>query len=246
MKPAEQPIRVLLVDDHQMILWGLRALVDSDMPHMEVVGSAGDIQDALSKFSCTLPDIVLLDLDLNGTSGLDILPTLIANNHTRVVVMTGTHDQAELDNAILNGARGILRKDVPAEQVLKAIHKVHQGELWVDQVTLGRVFGHMQNPARAPRLDFEAQKQATLTLKEKKIICTMIEQGVTVNKILAQRLFISEHTLRNHLTSIYQKLGVANRLELYVYAVRHGLCAPHDGRKADDERQRNLNTATST
>jgi len=231
----------MLVDDHQTMLWGLRTLIDGEAPRMEVVDTATCIQEALTKASQIIPDVILLDLDLNGTSTLNILPALVANGQSRVLMFTGTYDQEALDNAILIGARGILRKDVPAEHVLKAIEKIHLGELWVDQGTLGRVFGHMMSPVRTAKLDAEAQKQATLTAKERKIIQTMVDEGGIVNKTLAQCLFISEHTLRNHLTSIYHKLGVGNRLELYVYAVKHGL-APGD----NDAKDNSQNNAAST
>lgn len=225
MRPADKTIHVLLVDDHEILLWGLRSLINNEAPRMEIVGIATDLQDALSKYSCTHPDVVLLDLDLNRENALDLLPLLLTHNRTRVLALTGTREQKILDDAILHGAHGILLKSAPAAHVIKAIDKIHHGELWVDQATLARVFGQMRNSARTPKPDAEEQKHASLTAREKKIIGTMVEQGGTVNKMLAQRLFISEHTLRNHLTSIYQKLGVANRLELYVYAVKHGLGA---------------------
>ncbi|RJF97087.1 DNA-binding response regulator [Noviherbaspirillum cavernae] len=226
----------MLADDHPTILWGLSRLIEAERTRMELVCTAGSCEEVVTNAARTIPDVILLDLDLGGTCSIDIFPSLLANSASRILIFTGMRDQATLDQAILSGARGMLHKDASAEQVLKAIEKIHLGELWVDHETLGRVFGKMTNPARSTSLDAEAQKQATLTARERKIIHTLVEEGGTLNKTLAQRLFISEHTLRNHLTSIYQKLGVANRLELYVYAIKHRLAQLHAPGGAHDAR----------
>src|SRR5471030_1218949 len=122
--------------------------------------------------------------------------------------------------------RRLLAND--AEVVLNAIRSVHRGELWLDQGLMGRLLGALTRPAPAPAHHPEANKLATLTAKERKIIALMVEGNGASNKDLALRAFVAEHTLRNYLTSIYQKLGVANRLELYVYATKHGLDQAED------------------
>lgn len=221
MMLAEKTIRVMLIDDHKTMLWGLEKLIEGESAKMEVVGTASNCDEALAKIGQLTPDVILLDLDLGGKCSIDILPALLENGVSRALILTGTREQATLDQAVLHGARGVMRKDASAEQVLKAIEKVHQGELWLDHEILGRVFGEFMHPAAARKPDPEAEKNATLTAKERKIVDTIVDGDGALNKALAQRLFISEHTLRNHLTSIYQKLGVSNRLELYVYAVKH-------------------------
>ncbi|MDB5854712.1 MAG: putative two-component system response regulator [Herminiimonas sp.] len=227
MKQFDEAIRVMLADDHRTMLWGLTALIQGQRPRMDVVCAARSCTEALDGIAEFEPDVLLLDLDMNGESGLDILPALLSNRSTRVVILTGDRDQATLDLAVQRGARGILHKDASAEHVLKAIEKVHRGELWLDQETLGRVFGALMSPATCiARDDPELKKQATLTAREKKIIRTVLAESGAPNKTIANKLFISEHTLRNHLTSIYQKLGVANRLGLYVYANKHRLGEP--------------------
>ena len=163
---------------------------------------------------------------MQGRSSLDILPNLLSNSHSRALILTGERQQKTLDLAVLGGARGVLRKDAPAEEVLEAIEKIHAGELWLDRDTISRVFTGFMDSRKAPKLDAEAEKHATLTAKERKIIQTIVQANGASNKAVAGRLFISEHTLRNHLTSIYQKLDVSNRLELYVYAVKHQLDKP--------------------
>ena len=218
---AEKTIRVMLIDDHKTMLWGLARLIEGEEARMAVVGTASSCDEALAQIGQLAPDVILLDLDLGGKCAIDILPALLENGVSRALILTGTREQAKLDQAVLHGARGVVRKDASAEQVLKAIEKVHQGELWLDHEMLGRVFGELMHPIAAGKPDPEAEKKATLTAKERKIVDTIVEESGALNKTLAQRLFISEHTLRNHLTSIYQKLGVSNRLELYVYAVKH-------------------------
>jgi DNA-binding NarL/FixJ family response regulator len=192
---------------------------------MQVVATARSCAEALEKIGQVVPDVILLDLDLNGESALDILPALLANAVSRVLVLTGERQQAILDRAVLSGVRGLLRKDASAELVLKAIEKVHQGELWLDQSTLARVVGGLIAPPAPARAmpDPERAKQAALTGREREIIGRVVAESGAMNKVLARQLFISEHTLRNHLTSIYQKLEVGNRLELYFYAVKHKL-----------------------
>lgn len=219
----ENTIRVLLVDDHKTMLWGLEKLIESEQPRMRVVGTASDCEGALAQAALLQPDIVLLDLDLGGESALEILPALLANGVARAVVLTGTHDQAQLDLAVLRGARGVVGKEAAADCVLQAIAKVHQGELWLEPALLGRVLGALVNPKGGAGHGPETDLNALLTPKERKIVGMIAEGSGALNKSIAQRAFIAEHTLRNHLTSIYQKLGVSNRLELYVYATKHHL-----------------------
>lgn len=211
----------MLVDDHRTMLWGIEKLIESENPRMEVVGTATTSGEALLKAASLSPDVILLDLDLEGTSAIEILPALLSNSSSRILIFTGAREQTTLDLAVLSGARGILRKDASAEQVLKAIEKTAEGEIWLDRETLGRVFTEFMSPKAIKKLDPEIEKQDGLTCRERKIVNAIVEGSGALNKVLAQRLFISEHTLRNHLTAIYQKLGVNNRLELYVYGVKH-------------------------
>ena len=219
----QQTIRIMLVDDHQTMLWGLEQLIRSEAPRMEVVGTARNCEDALSAAQRLVPDLILLDVDLGGSCSVDILPGLLANGVSRVLLLTGSSDQETLDLAIKRGARGILHKKAAAPEVLKAIEKVHGGELWLDHLALGRVLCHLLGSGPAPKPDPDGHRRASLTAKERKVIQAVVEGNGALNKAIAEKLFISEYTLRNHLTSIYQKLQVGNRLELYVYAKKHGL-----------------------
>ncbi len=214
-------IRILLVDDHKTMLWGLERLIQAEAPAFTLVGSASDPAGATALCAELVPDIVLLDLDLKGSSSLEILPQLLANGKTRAVILSANRDQATLASAVKLGARGAVSKEAPTEDVVAAIRKVHGGELWLDQSLMQALLGQLVAPA--PAANPEAARIATLTARERDIVKLIVEGQGAMNKELADRIFISERTLRNHLTTIYQKLGVANRLELYVYATRHGL-----------------------
>lgn len=214
-------IRILLVDDHKTMLWGLERLIQAEGPSFTLVGSASDGAEATALCASLHPDIVLLDLDLKGSSSIDFLPALVANGSTRVVILSANRDQGTLAAAVKAGARGVVSKEAPTEDVLLAVRKVHGGELWLDQSLMQALLGQLVAPA--PKADPEAERIATLTARERDVIGMIVQGKGALNKELAERAFISERTLRNHLTTIYQKLDVANRLELYVYAIKHGL-----------------------
>ena len=214
-------IRILLVDDHKTMLWGLERLIQSEGASFTLVGSASDGAEAKALCAALHPDIVLLDLDLKGSSSIDFLPALVANGSTRVVILSANRDQCTLAAAVKAGARGVVSKEAPTDDVLLAVRKVHGGELWLDQSLMQALLGQLVAPA--PKADPEAERIGTLTARERDVIGMIVQGKGALNKELAERAFISERTLRNHLTTIYQKLDVANRLELYVYATRHGL-----------------------
>lgn len=214
-------IRILLVDDHKTMLWGLERLIQAEGDAFQLVGSASDGIEARALCAEFKPDIVLLDLDLKGSSSIDFLPALIQNGTSKVVILSANRDQATLAAAVKAGARGVVSKEAPTDDVLAAVRKVHGGELWLDQSLMQVLLGQLVAPS--PKVDPEAQRIATLTAREREVIGMIVQGKGALNKDLAERAFISERTLRNHLTTIYQKLDVANRLELYVYATKHGL-----------------------
>ncbi|KQQ96242.1 response regulator transcription factor [Massilia sp. Leaf139] len=213
-------IRILLVDDHKTMLWGLERLIQAEAPAFTLAGSAGDAAEATALCTALRPDIVLLDLDLKGSSSLAILPALLANEGTRVVIFSANRDQATLTEAVKLGARGVVGKEAPTEDVLAAVRKVHNGELWIEQSLMQALLGQLTAP---PPANPESQRIASLTAREREVIGMIVAGKGALNKELAERAFISERTLRNHLSTIYQKLDVANRLELYVYATRNAL-----------------------
>jgi DNA-binding NarL/FixJ family response regulator len=224
-QPSQKPIRILLVDDHQSLLWGLAKLIESEGPGMELVGVAVDMAEALVVARREQPDVILLDIDLGGVNSLDSLPALRKAAEAYVLILTGVRDTELHDRAMLSGARGIVHKEEPAETILKAIRNVSRGEIWLERLATGRVFSKFLN-ARNDEASPEEARIATLTPREREIINIIINQGRSTNKQIADELRLSEYTLRNHLTSIYSKLEVDNRLELVMYALKHGLNKP--------------------
>jgi DNA-binding NarL/FixJ family response regulator len=217
------PIRVMLVDDHQTLLWGLERLIEAATPRMQVVGAASTPGEAVQKAATLVPDVILLDLDLAGENAAEFLPAMLDNGVSRALVLTGERRQPVLDAAVRAGARGVLGKDVSADVLIKAIEKTYDGELWLDREAMSRVFASLTAPRSKDPLE---DVHASLTGRERMVIDAVVAYADCLNKTIAQRLFMSDHTLRNHLTTIYHKLDVKTRLELYVYATRHKLARP--------------------
>ena len=219
-----EPIRIVLVDDHEMVRAGLQMLIESK-PGMKLVGMAGNRTDALNIIKREQPDIIILDLNLNGESGLSLIPQLLEKaQNARVLVLTGLHDLEVHRQSVRLGAMGLVLKDKAADVLLKAIERVHQGEVWFDRSLMGSVLNEISRKDGAGNINPDAAKIATLTAREREII-TFVGEGLK-NKQIAERAFISETTVRHHLTSIFGKLEVTDRLELIIFAYRHGLAEP--------------------
>jgi DNA-binding NarL/FixJ family response regulator len=217
-------IRILLVDDHAVVREGVRMLIEGQSD-LALVGEAGDRAGALAHLESDRPDLVLLDLDLGGDSGLDLLREIgEASPELRVLVFTGVRDREVHRRALQLGAQGVVSKEKAASVLLTAIRKVCAGEAWIDRSMVSAL---LQETRQAPRreVDPEAARIDSLTPREREVI-QLIAQG-RGTKSLAAELGLSEKTVRNHLVSIYDKLDVSDRLELAIYAVRHGLAPQH-------------------
>lgn len=217
------PIRVMLVDDHKTMLWGLERLIESARPPMEVVGTASSPEEMLEQASLTAPEVILLDLDLGGRNATEDLPHLLERTQAHVLVLTADTNPDSHHQAILRGARGVVCKNEVADVILRAIERVHEGEVWINRNLMGRLLGTMASPARSRPPNLEAGKIASLTAREREIVATVVRERGAKSVAIAERLGISEHTLRNHLTVIYSKLGLRNRIELFLYASEHKL-----------------------
>jgi DNA-binding NarL/FixJ family response regulator len=208
-------LRILLVDDHLVMRAGLRLLIENH-PGMKVVALAGNRREALELAAGEKPDLILLDLELGAENGLSFLPELReAARDARVLVLTGLKDTEAHRQAVKLGAVGIVLKDQEAEVLIKAIEKVHAGEVWLDRTTTGNLF-HEMTQRNSAELDPEESKIKSLTDREFQVI-KLIAEGLK-NKEIAKRLFISETTVTHHLSSIFSKLEVSDRLELVIYA----------------------------
>jgi len=211
----------VLVIAEPIVAWGLERLVQSGHPRLEACGTHDRTSLCLEQLARTSADVVLVDLD--GVEGTDGLAELFAGSGVKILAISGSHDPSLHDSAVLSGARGVVEKRSAPTLLLKAIEKVHEGELWVDRAATSRIFMELARQKASRSKDPEHQKIASLTKRERHSIAAVASDASATGKVIAARLNISEHTLRNHLTSVYSKLGVANRLALYAYAHRHGL-----------------------
>ena len=221
MKAATvQSIRILMIEDHLVVQAGLRLLIET-RPGLLVVGNATNQTDALILAAREQPDIILLDLDLGGKDGLDLLPDLQTAAHkARILVLTGLSDSEAHRKAVRMGVHGLVLKEQAPEMLLKAIEKVHSGEFWLERSMLASVLtGMISEEARA--ITAEESRIATLTEREREVLA-LVSEGLK-NKQISMRLSITQTTVGHHLTSIFAKLGVQTRLELVVFDHRHGL-----------------------
>lgn len=222
-KHATENIDVLVIDDQAVVRVGLRLLIE-DTPGLCFAGEAHDMDTARAALAQQSPDVILLDLLTSDERALECLPELVqAAPNARVIMLTCCNEREMHHRAIALGARGLVLKTQPVDVLLKAIRRVYAGELWIERELMHTVIGQMmtQQNARDP----EAKKIATLTAREREIIAH-IGAGLK-NKQIAEKLFISETTVRHHLTSIFSKLDVCDRLELVIYAYQNKLaCVP--------------------
>jgi DNA-binding NarL/FixJ family response regulator len=208
----------MIVDDHVVIRSGLRMLIEHDQ-QMRVIAMAGNQKEALEHAASEKPDVIILDLLLGDEDGLSFLPELCeASPESRVLVLTGVQNPDSHRRAIRRGAMGIVLKEHAADQLLKAIKKVYEGEVWIERSMMGSMIQEMNKPTL---IDPEITKIESLTEREREVIA-LVGEGLK-NKQVGERLFISETTVTHHLSSVFSKLEVSDRLELIIYAFRHGL-----------------------
>lgn len=221
-------IRILLVESHELVLGGLRALLQIQAG-MTVVGEARNGAEALDGLSKN-PDIILLELDLGADNGMDVMENVFRfHPHARVLIVTSSQNHDHHVKAVCLGAMGIVQKQQSPDLLVKAIRKVHLGEVWMNRTMMAEAMAQIQDrPAR--KKDPEALKIESLTTRERSVI-SLIGEGLR-NKDIGARLFISEKTVRHYLTSIFSKLAVADRLELMIFAYQNGLARLPERRAA--------------
>jgi DNA-binding NarL/FixJ family response regulator len=210
-----------MIDDHALLRTGLRMIIESHTG-MVVVGEAENRNGALAAIAHETPDIILLDLDLGDENGLDLLPDLIAAvRDARIILITGLRDAEVQRRAILLGAMGLVLKQKAADTVIRAIEKVYAGEVWLDRAMIASILNDRVTTNAAPEPSAEAPRIAMLTEREREVI-RLIGEGIK-NRQIAERMYISEATVRHHLTSVFAKLDVTDRFELVIFAFQHGL-----------------------
>jgi len=221
---AKNPVRIAIFDNHALVRAGLRLLLENQ-PGMAVVGEAGSLTEALEVISNLKPDIILVDVNLPSESITDIIPCLIkAYEKARVILVTGSNNSQIHQQAVEDGVMGVVYKNQPPGTLFKAIEKVYAGEVWLERSMIANVLSRLSRNHQPSRISSEAESITQLSEREKQII-RLIGEGFK-NKRISTQLCISETTVRHHLTSIYGKLGVSDRLELLVFAHRYGLVKP--------------------
>lgn len=215
----DKRVKLLVICDLPVTTLGLKCMLESAGPRVEAVGFVATPAEAVKLAEKTPPDVVLLDMD--GDNGLPVIPELLADCCPRLLVLSATRNLEAQDAVILAGACGIVDKREPSGVLLKAVEKVDAGEFWLDRSATVRILTAVAR--QKARANPEQEKIASLTRKERLTIAEAARDAGASGREIAERLHISEHTLRNHLSSIYGKLGVSGRMELYVYAQRHGL-----------------------
>jgi DNA-binding NarL/FixJ family response regulator len=216
------PIRILIVDDHTLVRESLKILLENESD-IRVVGETGGNTDALAIAIREQPDVILLDLDLGGENAIDLLHALrrAGGQRSKVLILTGIRNFEKHCEAVHCGAVGVVLKDQASQTLIKALRKVHAGEVWLDRAMIAKIFSESTHRGGQQIQDPEIAKINMLTKREREI-ATLIAAGFPTKRI-ATRLFISEKTVSNHLSAIYNKLNVTSRLELALYASRHQL-----------------------
>ena len=210
------PIRLAIADDHAIVLHGLRRLFDGE-PEFEVVECCADGAEALTAVRSGRVDVLVLDIRMRGMSGIDVLRVLATERlKCPVVLLTAALSDADAGEGLRLGARGIVLKESSPDTLLECIRRVSRGEQWIDTETMSRAID-----AISRRESAGGDPAKSLTARELEIV-RMIAQGLR-NKAIAERMSISEGTVKIHLHNIYEKLGLDGRLELMLHAQKQGL-----------------------
>jgi DNA-binding NarL/FixJ family response regulator len=219
-KNPKQMIQVQLIDPHKITLLGISQLLSTNN-RIEICGSSSSGTEALQLASTTKPDVIVLEPELQDENGLELITTLLKLTKAKIVIFTGSNNSKLHDQAVVKGARGVINKAEPVDNLLKAIEKIYEGELWLNRNATSRILLQIAQANSPKGLSGEQKKLLALTTKEEKVTRAIQVHPEKTLKQVAEGLHVSEHTLRNHLASIYDKLGVRNRMELYVFCGKH-------------------------
>lgn len=220
------PIRVFVADPYPIILEGLRHVLVQHSG-LELVGEAADGPETVERVAHLEPDVILLDPRLPALEGLNVIRAIQTRApRCKILLFAASENKDEFVEAMKLGCSGVLRKDAPPSLIEKSIRKVHDGEIWLDSNTTAAVIRQFASPGDfSPSHPSNGTKpnreRAQLSQREREII-VLIAQGYK-NKEIAEKMFITEQTVKNHLHNVFDKLGVSDRLELALYAIHNSL-----------------------
>jgi NarL family two-component system response regulator LiaR len=213
-----ETIHILIADDHAIVREGLRVLLDAK-PDMELVGEASDGVEAVLKARSLQPDVILLDLVMPRKDGIEAIGEIKEENpEARILVLTSFAEDDKVFPAIKAGALGYLLKDSSPQELLQAIRDVHRGESSLHPTIARKLIGELNRPSDLPAAE------EPLTEREAEAL-SLVARGLS-NQEIADRLVVSERTVRTHVSNILGKLHLANRTQAALYAVREGLASP--------------------
>jgi two-component system nitrate/nitrite response regulator NarL len=216
MEALDKPISVLLVDDHTLFRSGIRSLLQRH-PEFAVVGEASDGVEGIKRVQQLKPDVVLLDLNMPGMSGVETLQLMLQDcPETAIVMLTVSEDADDLANALKAGACGYLIKNIDADYLVRAIRRAANGETVVAEAMTGKLVAQLQGGAQRVEAASEFDK---LTPREKDIIACLA-RGES-NKAIARTLELAESTVKIHVQNVLKKLKLSSRVQAAVYAVEH-------------------------
>lgn len=209
--------RILLVDDHEVVRLGLKSLLERH-PQFDIIGEASSAREAIEQVATHHPDVVVMDIRLPGTSGIEACEEITSRfPETRVLMLTSYAEDEMLFSAIRAGASGYVLKQIGGEELVHALEAVARGEALLDPAVTQRVFQEVRRAVK----EEEASAFVHLSQQEKHVLL-LVSEGKT-NREIAKALFLGEGTVRNYVSSILSKLGVSNRAEAAAYAVEHNL-----------------------
>ncbi len=221
--PRAEPIRTMIVDDHALFRRGLEMVLDGE-GDIELVGQASDGTEAVEKAAESLPDVVLMDIRMPRSSGIEACRAMKeAAPSAKIVILTISDEEEDLFEAIRAGASGYLLKDIPLDEVADTVRAVHGGQSLINPSMAGKLLTEFATLAKRDNDTDRAQEVPATRLTEREMqVLKLVARGMN-NRDIAKELFISENTVKNHVRNILEKLQIHSRMEAVMVAVREKL-----------------------